>query len=74
MKKPVWKESETFRPYSYIVDHIAKKDYKCKKCNANILTGQKYYEKKVMTPNYYFFSERYCEDCFNAFTQNKEEL
>ena len=74
MKKPVWKESEAFRPYSYIVDHIAKKDYRCKKCNNDILAGQKYYEKKIMTPSYYFFSERYCEKCFDAFMRNKEDL
>ena len=73
-KKPVWRESENFRPYSYIMDHVAKKDYSCKKCKSNILSGTTYYEKKIMTPSYYFYSERYCSNCFENFKQEGEEL
>ena len=64
-KKPVWRETEAFRPYSYIMDHIAKKEYKCEKCKSIISPGILYYEKKIMTPSYYFYSERYCAECYN---------
>ena len=73
-KKPVWIEREVFRPYSYIVDHVAKKEHKCRKCDSIISPGILYYEKKIMTPSYYFFSERYCENCFNNFIQKKIDL
>ena len=73
-KKPLWKEPEYFRPYSYIMDHVAKKDYNCRKCKSDILAGTTYYEKKIMTPSYYFYSERYCENCFNNFIQKKIDL
>ena len=65
MKKPVWRETEAFRPYSYIVDHIAKKNHICTNCSQEILSGDLYYEKKIMTPSYFFFSEKYCENCYN---------
>ena len=64
-KKLVWIEPEASRPYSYIMDHIAKKNYNCKKCNADIISGMLYYEKKIMTPSYYFYSERYCTECYD---------
>ena len=63
-KKPVWVEPEAFRPYSYIMDHVAKKEYKCKKCDSIISPGVVYYEKKIMTPSYCFFSEKYCAECY----------
>ena len=72
MKKPVWIEPEAFRPYSYIVDHIAKKDHTCRRCKKAITKGIKYYEKKIMTPSYMFFSEKYCADCFNELYTKKE--
>ena len=74
MKKPVWRETEAFRPYSYIVDHIAKKNHVCKKCSQEILSGDLYYEKKIMTPSYFFFSEKYCENCYktNYIKENKD--
>ena len=65
MKKPCWVEPEAFRPYSYIMDHISKKEYTCKRCNKNIPSNSLYYEKKIMTPSYYFFSEKYCTECYN---------
>ena len=72
MKKPVWRETEAFRPYSYIMDHIAKKNYNCKKCSADINTGYLYYEKKIMTPSYLFFSEKYCKNCYeNLYLKEK---
>ena len=64
MKKPVWREAEAFRPYSYIMDHIAKKEHQCKKCSTQINAGDLYYEKKIMTPSYMFFSEKYCKNCY----------
>lgn len=72
-KKPIWIEPEVFRPYSYIVDHIAKKDHTCKRCRKTITKGTKYYEKKIMTPSYLFFSEKYCGDCFNKSYNKKKE-
>ena len=71
-KKPVWIEPEVYRPYSYIMDHIAKKEYKCKKCASIINPGTSYYEKKIMTPSYLFYSEKYCGNCFNKFKNSKE--
>lgn len=65
MKKPVWKENEVYRPYSYIMDHIAKKEHQCKRCSAQINAGDLYYEKKIMTPSYFFYSEKYCTECYN---------
>ena len=64
MKKPVWRETEAFRPYSYIMDHIAKKNHACKNRSQEILSGDLYYEKKIMTPSYFFFSEKYCKKCY----------
>ena len=64
-KKPVWIEPEAFRPYSYIVDHIAKKAHNCRECKTDIKQGDLYYEKKIMTPSYYFYSEKYCAACYN---------
>ena len=62
MKKPIYKENH--KPYSYIVDHIAKKNHNCRKCSTQITAGTKYYEKKIMTSSYMFYSEKYCADCF----------
>ena len=72
MKKPVWKEPEAFRPYSYIVDHIAKKNHTCRCCKKTIEAKTLYYEKKIMTPSYLFFSEKYCSDCYNKLYNPKE--
>lgn len=72
VKKPVWIEPEAFRPYSYIIDHIAKKDHKCKKCSTDILSGTLYYEKKIMTPSYYFYSERMCVKCFEEYKNYRD--
>ena len=63
-KKPVWREREAYRPYSYIVDHIAKKDHVCRRCKSEIKASSVYYEKKIMLPSYMFFSEKYCENCY----------
>lgn len=72
MKKPVWRETEAFRPYSYIMDHIAKKDHSCKNCSQKIAAGDLYYEKKIMTPSYFFFSEKYCKNCYENIYIKKE--
>ena len=72
MKKPVWRETEAFRPYSYMLDHIAKKEHQCIKCSSEIIVGDLYYEKKIMTPSYFFFSEKYCKNCYENIYGNKD--
>lgn len=72
MKKPVWRETEALRPYSYIMDHIAKKEHQCRKCGSEITAGDLYYEKKIMTPSYCFFSEKYCKNYYENIYGNKD--
>lgn len=72
MKKPVWIQNEHFKPYSYIMDHIAKKNHKCRKCGTEIASGDMYYEKKVMTRSYMFYSKKYCTKCYKETYENIE--
>ena len=70
MKKPIL--VNTPRPYSYFVDHIAKKGHRCCRCSKSILTGELYYEKKIMTNSYMFYNKKYCKNCFDDYINSKE--
>ena len=70
MKKPILVNPS--RAYSYFVDHIAKKGHQCCRCSNNIVTGELYYEKKIMSNSYMFYSKKYCKNCFDDYMNSKE--
>ena len=62
----------TARPYSYFLDHIAKKCHTCCKCFKEIISGELYYEKKIMTNSFMFYNKKYCKNCFDGYINSKE--